>query len=150
MTISGRIEGKNVKSGTYGDLVIFKVGGKSLSVFANDKKLTQEAKDLIRELSQGDEAEFTTYETTGKDGKTYTNISGVVKVTRLGGDTGEEMDYGVKHPSQPESHKPKESRDEMMRMSYCKDIMIAFPNEGEIDLLGRVEIVKKMAKLMGE
>jgi hypothetical protein len=35
-------------------------------------------------------------------------------------------------------------------MSYCKDIMIAFPNEGEIDLLGRVEIVKKMALLMGE
>ena len=64
------------------------------------------------------------------------------------------MDYSAVTPNtkrkMPPSGQPKDSRDSMMRLSYCKDIMIAFPGETEADLFGGVEMVKKMALLMGE
>lgn len=120
-TISGKIKSKKVKNGTYGDLIVFQVGASTMSVFANDKKLTQEAKDLIRELQEGDEAEFTTYETTGKDGKFYTNISGVVKVSRL--------DYGGDSPEPPASvqvNKPEgDTKVRSMCVAYAKDLVVA-------------------------
>ena len=153
--VSGIIKKKSVKAGLYGDKVSFLVGGNWLSAFATDKKLSQEVKDLLKNLSEGDEADFEVVENQGKDGKTYLNITGIVKVTRLGGDTGEDMDYAVGHPEDKKEDvrptgQPKDSRDSMMRLSYCKDIMIAFPGETEADLFGRVEMVKKMALLMGE
>jgi len=130
MTVSGKIKSKKVKTGPYGDLVIFQVGGQTLSVFANAKNLSQDAKNLIRELSEGDEAEFQTYESTGKDGKTYQNIGDVIKVSRLGGD--EEMDYNANAPGDKtekadKTEKPVQpvgpgaSRDDMMMKSYAKD-----------------------------
>jgi predicted RNA-binding protein with PUA-like domain len=120
-TISGKIKSKKVKNGTYGDLIVFQVGASTMSVFANDKKLTQEAKDLIRELQEGDEAEFTTYDSTGKDGKTYTNISGVIKVTRP--EYGEDNSFA---PPAPEVHKPEgDTKVRSMCVAYSKDLVVA-------------------------
>lgn len=121
-TISGKIKSKKVKNGTYGDLIVFQVGASTMSVFANDKKLTQEAKDLIRELQEGDEAEFTTYEST-KDGKTYTNISGVIKVSRL--------DYGGDSPEPPaQEHKARKETPEVGKIvGTCTQYAILYANQ---------------------
>lgn len=125
-TISGKIKSKKVKNGTYGDLIVFQVGASTMSVFANDKKLTQEAKDLIRELQEGDEAEFTTYDSTGKDGKTYTNISGVIKVSRLDyGDVSNSTETPV-HTPKPEAKPEGDTKIRSMALAYAKDLALVY------------------------
>ena len=131
MKVSGIIKKKNVKAGTYGDKVSFLVGGNWLSAFATDKKLSQDAKDLLRNLQEGDEGDFEIAENLGKDGKTYMNIVGLEKVTRLGGDTGEPQDYSVGPTAQSnrtdktDKVEAGDTRTRSMCVAYAKDLVVA-------------------------
>ena len=138
MLVSGRITRKSVKSGTYGDKVSFLVGGNWLSAFASDKKLDQDAKDLLRSLVEGEEAEFTIVEAPNKNdpSKPYLNIVGIIKVNRL--DTGEAPDYPAP-PVQPtgQAGQPKDNQRESgdtrvrsMALAYAKDMAISINSVG--------------------
>jgi len=148
MLVSGRITRKSVKSGPYGDKVSFLVGGNWLSAFASDKKLDQDAKDLLRSLVEGEEAEFTIVEAPNKNdpSKPYLNIVGIIKVNRL--DTGEAPDYPAP-PAQPtgQTGQPKDNQRESgdtrvrsMALAYAKDWGIAHKTDSQ--MMDREEIVR--------
>lgn len=122
MLVSGKITKKSVKSGEYGDKVSFLVGGNWLSAFAADKKLDQDTKDMLRSLTEGDEAEFNIVEAANKinPAKPYLNITGVIKVTRL--------DVPEVAPPSNRVDKPGESVDTRIRsmcVAYAKDLVVA-------------------------
>lgn len=142
-SVSGRIKRKSVKDAR----VSLNVNGEWYSAFVIGKGVDPEFQEAMRGLMEGDSVDLQVEDNVGKDGKTYHNIKGAVKVVQM---RDEEDVPPVQSTGQP--HKP-ESRGDFpysMMVSYCKDIMIAFPNDGELDLLERVELVKKMARLMGE
>lgn len=140
--VSGKIKRKSVKDGR----VSFLIADKWYSAFTVGKFVTQEFQDTMRNLMEGDSVDLQIEDKQGKDGRTYSNIMGAVKVTNVR----DEEPEPVQSSGQPTHRDSKDSRDEMMRTSYCKDIMIAFPKESEAELLGRVAMVKNMARLMGE
>lgn len=157
-SVSGRIKRKSVKDAR----VSLNVNGEWYSAFVIGKGVDPEFQEAMRGLMEGDSVDLQVEDNVGKDGKTYHNIKGAVKVVQMrdeeppDAEIPSQYQYGYKGvppvQSTGQPHKP-ESRGDFpysMMVSYCKDIMIAFPNDGELDLLGRVELVKKMARLMGE
>ena len=149
MLVSGKIKQKSVAN----ERVSILIGETWISAFINaDAKIAPEVKDLLRELIVGDEAQFECVENVSKKtGQTYRNIVGAIRVTRLDGPNVE-----VAPPSAPSAPSARvdaskgDSRDNMMRTSYCKDLMIAFPGEPEEELMERVDIIKRMATRLGE
>ena len=150
--VSAKILRKKVDDGSFGTkrysfMIAYQGENKWVSAFADPKKMPPDVIETLRGLGEGDRAEFALVENPSKDGqKVYLNIVGVVRETQLREDEASPVEI----PSGGKKVEHRDSRDEMMRMSYCKDLMIAFPDEGEADLMGRVVIVKNMAKLMGE
>ena len=133
-TVSGKIKRKTVKAGTYGDKVSFLIGANWVSCFATDKKLSEEVKQTLRELQEGDEAEFLVVENPGTNlkGETvvYLNIVGVERVTRIDSPAEEEYKVGSPPPNVPPVGRPepqKESGDTRVRSmaaSYGKDYIV--------------------------
>ena len=122
MVVSGKIKSKTVKSGTYGDLIVFQVGGQTLSVFGTDKKVSEEAKQVIRDLQEGDSVEFEVAQRQGKDGKMYNNIVGATRVTQL--NEHEEVP-AVQPVGRGETKESGDTRVRSMALAYAKDVAIA-------------------------
>lgn len=146
MNVSGKITKKNVKSGPYGDKVSFLVGGNWLSCFAGDKKMSPDVKTLIRELAEGDNADFEVVEAPNKNdpSKPYLNITGVVRVTQLREDVtppSDRMDDGQQDA--PKAHTESgDNKARSMSLSYAKDKHVAsgdWDNESIIATAKRFE-----------
>jgi len=71
--LSGQIEAKTEKGNRYG----FKIGGKWASMFINPDT-TEDLRQAIQNLQEGQEVELDVYESSGKDGRKYLNINSVL------------------------------------------------------------------------
>ena len=98
---------------------------KWVSGFADPKKFDPDTLQLLKDLAEGDRAEFSIVENVSKkDGKTYLNIVGVVRETDVRDDVNvPAVAPGVQSVGhgKPEAPKKVDSRDEMMMKSYAKD-----------------------------
>lgn len=146
--VSAKILRKKVDDGAYGTkrysfYIAYRGENKWVSAFADPKKMAQEVIDLLRELGEGDRAEFTLVENTGKDGKVYLNIGGLVRETQLKEDEPE--------PVQPDGRKqkavePEGVRVRSMALAYAKDIEIAYINKHSNEEQYGVDVVINNAK----
>ena len=169
-TTTGIIEVREVKDvtgrgGKVNQLISFTINGKKYSTF--DNAVPGEVAERLGELKKGDEVELTYKENPGTwQGKavTYLNIVDAVRVDRMGGEEAPKP-----RPTERKEDKPKKagdskpqdgSRDDMMRLSYAKDVVNAVltrghinPAEGESEelFLARVfSLIKAGAKTLGE
>jgi hypothetical protein len=119
-SIAGKIKQKKVNNYAWGDKVAFLVNGQWISALVSKSNPETDTTRLLRELQEGEEAEFSIVETS-KDGKTYKNITDVIRITRDVAPPNEE-------PVQP-SGKPGDiqgdTRVRSMALAYAKDFTIA-------------------------
>ena len=138
MAMIGRISKKRVDNYAWGEKVTFLVNGKWISALVSKSNPpSEEMMGLLKNLQEGDEAQFEITESPNKTDPSkppYLNITDIVKVTRVGGDTGEEMDYHVnapaqekKAPAQPDGRGETQgdTRVRSMALAYAKDLEIA-------------------------
>jgi hypothetical protein len=125
-SIAGKIKQKKVNNYAWGDKVAFLVNGQWISALVSKSNPETDTTRLLRELQEGEEAEFSIVETS-KDGKTYKNITDVIRIDRRGAPPTEE-EYKVGAPVQP-SGKPGDiqgdTRVRSMALAYAKDFTIA-------------------------
>ncbi len=80
---SGVIQKKLIKAFPYGNRISFMIGHNWYSVFDN-KLGTQEARDVVESLKEGDEVELEFTEKKSQDGQaTFLTIVGITRVDRL-------------------------------------------------------------------
>ena len=169
-TTTGIIEVREVKDvtgrgGKVNQLISFTINGKKYSTF--DNAVPGEVAERLGELKKGDDVELTYKENPGTwQGKavTYLNIVDAVRVDRMGGEEAPKprpTEWKEDKPKKAGDSKPQDgSRDDMMRLSYAKDVVNAVltrghinPAEGESEelFLARVfSLIKAGAKTLGE
>ena len=153
MSMTGKISKKRVDNYAWGEKITFVVNGKWISALVNkNNPPSPEMAELLRNLQEGDEAQFEIVEAPNKTDPSkppYLNIAGIERVHRIGGDTGEPQNYSVgSPPSAPraESNRvdaPKETRDTRVRsmaLAYAKDWGIAHKTDSQ--MMDREEIVR--------
>ena len=153
MSMTGKISKKKVDNYAWGEKITFLVNGKWISALVNkNNPPSPEMAELLRNLQEGDEAQFEIVEAPNKTDPSkppYLNIAGIERVHRIGGDTGEPQNYSVgSPPSAPraESNRvdaPKETGDTRVRsmaLAYAKDWGIAHKTDSQ--MMDREEIVR--------
>ena len=136
-TLSGRIKRKSLKD----NRVSFMVGDKWISAFTVGPGVSEELREGLRNLMEGDNAEFTLLDREAKDGKVYSNIIGVTKVMDINQDVpappanvpGPASVHPV-GPSAPAGQGEGPTRVRSMALAYAKDWAIgqnANRQEGE-------------------
>ena len=128
-TLSGRIKRKSLKY----NRVSFMVGDKWISAFTVGPGVSEELREGLRNLMEGDSAEFTLLDREAKDGKVYSNIIGVTKVMDINQDvpaSGPLTLYPdgttakpVVHPDRQAGEGPTRVRS--MALAYAKDLYIS-------------------------
>ena len=170
--ISGIIEARDVRDVAGRDgtsqKISLKINGKSYSAFANS--IPGDVAERLGAVKQGDEVELSYTEKPGTwQGKsvTYRNITDIMKVIRTGETAFSESPAKVGASAQPVGDKPKGdsrsqdgSRDDMMRLSYSKDTIVAILTRGYLAMadgeteelfIARVfSLIKAGAKTLGE
>lgn len=121
-TIEGKIKRKSVKATQYGDRVSFMVGETWISAFSNDKKLNDVARELLKDLKEGDEAIFTIVENEGKSGEKYLNITDILRIDRESGPPDYEEEEVRPGGQRKESG---DTRVRSMALAYVKDLWVA-------------------------
>jgi hypothetical protein len=117
--LSGKIRRKNVKDGR----VSFMVGDEWISAFTIGKGVTEELKEGLRDLMEGDSAEFQIQDNQGKDGRVYKNIVGATKVQQLREDAASVPPAG--QSGQEKKAGESDSRIRSMCVAYVKDLIVA-------------------------
>ena len=159
--IEGIIEQRDVKEANNGgQRISLKLGGKSYSAFSNS--IASDVAERLESVRQGDNVKIVFTEKPGTwQGKsvTYRNINDIEKVIQVGETAFLESPAKVQPVGQA-THKPGDSRDDMMRLSYAKDTVNAImtrghinPAEGETEelFIARVfSLIKAGAKTLGE
>lgn len=79
-TFSGKIEEKASSDSNGSTLYKFKIAGKTYSVYAN--RLSPDSLELVNALKAGDEVEGEYIQKAGQNGRTYNNLTSIVKVDR--------------------------------------------------------------------
>ena len=77
---AGIIEEKAVSTTNGATLYKFKVAGQTYSVYSN--RLAPDAQEVVNALQRGDEVEGEYVQATSKAGRTYNNLTSIVKVLR--------------------------------------------------------------------
>jgi len=140
MSMTGKISKKKVDNYAWGEKITFLVNGKWISALVNkNNPPSPEMAELLRNLQEGDEAQFEIVEAPNKTDPSkppYLNIAGIERVHRIGGDTGEPQNYSVGSPPSAPSNRvdtPKESGDTRVRsmaLAYAKDMAISTNSVG--------------------
>ena len=112
--VKGIIEEKTSSDSNGSTLFKFKIGGKFYSVYGN--RLSSDALEVVSALHQGDEIEGEYVQATSKAGRTYFNLTSIVKVER------------VDRPGQPAP--APDAKNRSVCLSYAKDLVAA----GKVEL----------------
>lgn len=113
--VSGIIQEKTSTDSNGSTLFKFRVGGAFYSVYAN--ALAPDSLEIVNALKAGDEIEGEYVQRTSRAGKTYSNLTSIVKVMRADQPAGQPA-------SQPAS------KDRSVALSYAKDLVAA----GKVEL----------------
>lgn len=105
---SGIIEEKSVSTTNGATLYKFRVGGQTYSVYSN--RLAPDAQEIVNALQRGDEVEGEYVQATSKTGRTYFNLTSIVKVERVGQPAGK-----------PYQAQDSQSKLRSVALSYAKD-----------------------------
>ena len=131
--VSGVIKRKSVKGFDFGNQYGFMVGTDWYSIF--DTKIKDaNTRELVEGLKEGDEVEFEFVDTPNKNkpGAVYHNITGVVKVDRIG---------PAPDPDKPMSNRvDSDTKIRSMALAYAKDKHI---QAGDMDNEAIVETAKR-------
>ncbi len=114
--VAGIIEEKTSSDSNGSTLYKFKVGGKFYSVYAN--ALSPDSLEAINALKAGDEIEGEYVQRTSKAGRTYSNLTSIVKVDRLD------------QPASQPAGQAGDIKNRSVALSYAKDLVAA----GKVDL----------------
>ena len=175
---SGIIESRDVKDvqnrdGGTSQKISLKINGKSFSQFSNSRDLSPEAAERLEAYRTGDSVDLTYIEKQSEwNGKpvTYRNITDIMKTIQVGQSAFEDgrPPLAIVIPAdRPEKPKPAGdsrsqdgSRDDMMRLSYSKDTIVAILTRGYLAMadgeteelfIARVfSLIKAGAKTLGE